>query len=580
MLFAFSALHTLNNHVTLKGSERRDRIMKRTLALLLALLVALSVSAFAEGELSAYSQAIDLSVDYPVFTQDDITFPLVDEPITVSVMFPRNANHAEDFNQIWWTQHVAELTGITFDFNLVEESVWEERKNLAFMSGEYPEVFFHGITATDELTYGYEGKLLDLKPLIKEYAPNIVALYEAFPDVVKGTTQENGAIYVLPMISYAPRSSNPSCILINSEWLEAVDMEVPTTTEELYEVLKAFKEKDPNGNGEADEIPTTLRATSDAGDPINDYILYAFGYTDMTDDIVDGQYIFVPAQDNYRAYVAFMNRLYTEGLLDMDYFTQDNTEMEAKLAAESVGVTTNGVTALIEDYKKYIAVPALTSPENTEAVWPMTSINYQRNVACMALTDKCSDEVAIAMIKFANYLVTTEASLAARLGPSQEESVDGYGYTYDYIENKHAYGATRTYPEEYSSYYNFRMSTTPMNLPAYINPLVDDVVVGSDDKNNWTTELWTASGNYGISRPTFDLQCNFTEEEQTDLAYYQEMISYATQARAKFITGEVELTDETWADYIANLESYGLEDYVAMCQTAYERYLTLPDTID
>ena len=253
--------------------------------------------------------------------------------------------------------------------------------------------------------------------------------------------------------------------------------------------------------------------------------------------------------------------------------------MEAKLADERVGVTTNSMTALVEDYENYIAVPALTSPVHTEAVWPMTSINYQRDVACMALTDKCSEEAAIAAIKFANYLVTTEGSLAARLGPSQAESGDGYGYTYESIENKHAYGATRAYPEEYSSYYNFRMSQTPMNLPAYINPLVDDVVVGSDDKNNWTTTLWADSGIYDVSRPIFDLQCTFTEDEQTDLAYYQELIGYATSARAKFITGEVELNDETWADYLSDLEAYGLSDYSALCQTAYERYLSLPDTI-
>lgn len=555
--------------------------MKRTLTLLLVLVFCLTlIGASAETELSQYSQAIDLSVDYPVFTQEDIDFPLVDEPITISVMFPRSANHAEDFSQIWWTQHVAELTGITFDFTLVENDVWEERKNLAFVSGDYPEMFFTGITASDELTYGYEDKLLDLKPLIKEYAPNIVELYEAFPDVVKGTTQENGAIYVLPMISYAPRSSNPTCILVNSSWLEAVGMGIPTDTESLYQVLKAFKEQDPNGNGEADEVPTTMRATDTNGNPINDYILYAFGFTDMTDDVIDGQYVFVPAQDNYRAYVEYMHSLYSEGLLDADYFTQDTTDMEAKLAGEKVGVTTNSLTALVEDYRNYIAVPALTSPVNAEAVWPMTSINYQRNVACMALTDKCSEEAAIAAIKFANYLVTTEASLAARLGPSQEESGDGYGYTYDYIQDKHAYGATRSYPEEYSSYYNFRMSKTPMNLPAYINPLVDDVVVGSDDKNNWTTTLWTNSGIYDVSRPVFDLQCTFTEDEQTDLAYYQELISYATSVRAKFITGEVELNDDTWGSYLSNLEAYGLSDYSALCQTAYERYLTLPDSID
>lgn len=555
--------------------------MKRITAIVLSLALLLGVcSAVAEGELSQYSQSIDLSVDYPVFSQDDITFPLVDEPIEVSVMFPRNANHAEDFSNIWWTKHVAELTGITFNFTLIEDSVWEERKNLAFMGNTYPEVFFAKITQADELSYGYEGKLLDLKPLIKEYAPNIVKLYEAFPDVVKGTTHENGAIYMLPMISYAPRSSNPHCILINSKWLEAVNMDIPTNTEELYQVLKAFKEQDPNGNGIADEIPTTLRATTNDGSPENDYLLYAFGFTDMTDDLIDGKYVFVPAQDNYRAYVEFMHRLYSEGLLDSAYFTQDTTEMEAKLAAETVGVTATSLTALLENYEDYVAVPALTSPVNSEAVWPMTSINYQRNVATLALTDKCSEETAIAVIKFANYLVTTEASLAARLGPSQQESEDGYGYTYERIENKHAYGATRTYPAEYSSYYSYRMSQTAMFLPAYINPLVDDIVVGSDDKNNWQTSLWTESGVYAHSRPVFDLQSTFTEEEQSDLAYYQDLISYATSSRAKFISGEVELTDENWQKYLNTLESYGLSDYCTMCQNAYDRYSALPETID
>jgi len=548
--------------------------MKRILSLALVLMLAFGVLGAANAELSEYSQQIDLTVDYPVFWQSDISFPLVEEPMEISVMFPRNASHAEDFSDIWWTKHVAELTGITFNFTLIESSAWEERKNLAFMSGDYPEVFFTGITSADELSYGYEGKLINLLPIIKAEAPNIVALYEAFPDVVKGTMQENGAIYVLPMISYAPRSSNPSCITINSEWLERIGKEIPTTTEELYDVLKAFKEEDPNGNGKADEIPTTLTAGG------NDYLLYAFGFTDKTDDVIDGQYVFVPAQDNYRAYIEYMHRLYAEGLLDNDYFTQDKTEMQTKLAAETVGVTTNGMATLIEDYKKYIAVPALTSPENTEKVWPMTSINYQRNVACMALTDKCTDEVAAAAMRFANYLVTTEASLAARLGPSQEESGDGYGYTYDYIENKHAYGATRTFPDEYASYYNYRMSKTAMNLPAYINPLVDDIVVGSDDKNNWSTTLWTNAGIYANSRPVFALQCTFTEDEQSELAYYQDLTTYAETARAKFISGEVELNDTTWNEYLAALKSYGMEEYAAMCQGAYERYLALPDRID
>lgn len=97
--------------------------MKRIVSILLAMALLLSVGSVLAESVSEYSQSIDLSVDYPVFFQKDITFPLVDEPMTISVMFPRNANHAEDFSNIWWTKHVAELTGITFDFTLVEDSV-------------------------------------------------------------------------------------------------------------------------------------------------------------------------------------------------------------------------------------------------------------------------------------------------------------------------------------------------------------------------------------------------------------------------------------------------------------------------
>ena len=60
----------------------------------------------------------------------------------------------------------------------------------------------------------------------------------------------------------------------------------------------------------------------------------------------------------------------------------------------------------------------------------------------------------------------------------------------------------------------------------------------------------------------------------------QELIDYATSSRAKFINGDVELNDETWQKYLDTLESYGMSDYIEMCQRAYDRYSALPETID
>lgn len=550
--------------------------MKKLAALFLILSLLLGSTAFA-GELSEYSQKIDLSVDYPVFWQKDISFPLVESPVNIKVLFRRNASHPESFENLWYVDYISKLTNINFEFELVEEGVWEDRKSLAFISGDYPDVFFANISADDEILYGYEGKLIDLLPLIKEHAPNIMALYEAYPDVVKGTMHENGAIYVLPMISYAPRSAVPGCTLVNQEWLTKLNAKIPTTTDELYALLKAIKETDLNGNGEQDEIPLSLTATKTNGQPENNFILYAFGFTDTEHDVIDGKYVYVPAQDNYRAYLTYMNKLYTEKLLDNDYFTQDDTQLKAKLSAGLVGMPAQAMTALVPNYENYIAVPALTSPENTSAVWPETSINYQRNVASMVITDKCPDPVAV--IKYANYLVTTEASLAARLGPSQQESGDGYGYTYESTDGKHAFGATRSFPGEYASYYMYRMSKTPMFLPAYINPLVDDVVVGSDDKNNFATKLWQDSGVYGVRRTVYALQSTLNDEETSELAYYLDLDNYATQMRAKFITGEVELNDANWNEYLGKLKAYGMDDMCAIRQAGYDRYVALPSTV-
>ena len=47
----------------------------------------------------------------------------------------------------------------------------------------------------------------------------------------------------------------PYRIWMNMKWLENLDLEVPTTSEELKDVLTAFATQDPNGNGVKDEIP-------------------------------------------------------------------------------------------------------------------------------------------------------------------------------------------------------------------------------------------------------------------------------------------------------------------------------------
>lgn len=70
-------------------------------------------------------------------------------------------------------------------------------------------------------------------------------------------TAPDGNIYALPSINDCYHCSMAQKMWIYKPWLDKLGLDVPTTTDELYTVLKAFKDKDPNGNGKADEVPLT-----------------------------------------------------------------------------------------------------------------------------------------------------------------------------------------------------------------------------------------------------------------------------------------------------------------------------------
>ena len=99
--------------------------------------------------------------------------------------------------------------------------------------------------------YGAEGWLMTWNDYInEEYMPNFYALCQRAPGLLESITAADGNIYGLPQFDYSITDVTNDTLIINTEWLEKVGMDMPTTTEEFYQVLKAFKEAgDLNGNG-------------------------------------------------------------------------------------------------------------------------------------------------------------------------------------------------------------------------------------------------------------------------------------------------------------------------------------------
>ncbi|HML45440.1 MAG TPA: extracellular solute-binding protein, partial [Clostridia bacterium] len=130
-------------------------------------------------------------------------------------------------------------------------------------SGDYPDMMEYGWRGFPGGPRGLleEGVIIPLDGLIADYAPNLTKIYEESPDAKKQATLDDGANYYFPFLRLEPESKAGGPIL-RKDWLEKLGLDLPVTMDDWHDMLVAFRDNDPNGNGEADEIPFISRGSS------------------------------------------------------------------------------------------------------------------------------------------------------------------------------------------------------------------------------------------------------------------------------------------------------------------------------
>lgn len=494
-------------------------------------------------------------------------FPIVDEPITLTLMGSK-AGHQGDWNELKLFTTLEELTNIRLDITAIPDDGYNERKNLTFASGQLPDLFFGGrLTPSDEVTYGAQGFLIPLEDLIAEYAPNIEQVLQDDPAIRSSITTPDGHIYALPKVT-AGFGVFPK-VWVNQPWLDELGLDMPTTTDELYQVLKAFKEQDPNGNGEADEVPLT--GTSLENWPLGDIrpgMLAAFGfsvsYGKSLFDVEDDTVRFVPGEENFRAYLEYMHRLYSEGLLDPDSFTQNRQQITAKGQADRLGVFNHAGPFLVVGVERNNDFPhltPLTSEVSEEPIWPRNS-NIIRGT--FAITR--ANEHPEASIRWVDYFYSEDGALL------QVQGVEGEDW-----ERGEQGGIERIVPDGMNPEEYRGGQVTPdsgTHLPQFREHVFNIAQVGIEVTNprNAFIGQQTAEKLEPVARPTFPL-LYFTEDEQSELNFLlADIESYTQQAEARFITGQQSL--EEWDSHLNTVERIGVERVLEIYQAAYDRWKT------
>lgn len=494
--------------------------------------------------------------------------PLVEEPVTLRIVAQKAGPLTPDFDEMILFDWAEEQTNVHIEWINIAGADYQERKNLLLASGDLPDAFWNtGFSDYDIVTYGGNGTLIPLEDLIPQYAPNIQAAFERYPALRAAVTAPDGHIYTLPtMIQMGPGSGIGAVRffhVINKTWLDTLGLEMPTTLDELHDVLLAFKTQDPNGNGVADEIPFSFMFDwwcADIGD-----LFGAFGMPDTIADyehiiVRDGQAIYTAVQPEYKEAIAYLHNWVEEGLIDPESFTQDVQTYLAKGKAGDVPQLGSYIWWEIEEVvgparaDNYVLVPPLAGPTGIRGVGHANGSGIGR--AAFAIT--AVNQMPELTLQWIDLFYEPYVTAQVIWGP--------IGVIYELDEN----GRLVNLPiPEGVSMGELRQTVAPEGVGIIFNEdfgVVVDMEPRAKQRIKDLEEIYLPFAEDEFYPTVF-----FTPEELEELELIQYDINEFTNLKRAQWMAEGGIEAE-WDAYVAQLEDMGLGRMMEIYQAALDRY--------
>lgn len=359
-------------------------------------------------------------------TQEDVSntnktgFPIVKNKEKIKIMTVTRASDIGDTNKSQFTQYYSKLTNMDITFDIVEDSAIAQRKTLALQSGNLPDIFTNNCKISDQdmQQYSAEGTFIEItKDMLNTWAPNIVKFYDKYKlwDVAKSP---DGKMYSIVSMTN-DFNYEQHYLWINKTWLDKLGLKMPTTMSEYYDVLKAFKTQDPNGNGTNDEVPY---ATWSSGG----FFTMPWGVSTGLFVNKNGKLAYGGATENIKKAATWWNKVYKENLVDkntIDNWAGDNAAFQTLIASGKVGSFYYGWPSFDEKLlKQYVICPWPTSGEDNGDYYPVYT-NVQNNTFPngFIITKACKNVAAA--LRFLDYLYTNDGYMLTLYGKP------GYLYT-------------------------------------------------------------------------------------------------------------------------------------------------------
>lgn len=500
-------------------------------------------------------------------TNKGTTLPIVNEPVTLNVVKERHMlDTTESYNEKAAWANITEETGITIEWTELAAGTAAERIPLMLSSGDLPDVFWAALS--DAQVLQNESNLFALEDYLDDFAPNSVATYDQLGvDWKQIATTPSGHIFgFLGRYESLYENTGDGIQIINKAWLDKVGMDVPTTLDEFTEVLRAFKEKDPNGNGQADEIPYCFSEDMWCAYATNTMGWWGIGDgagsdTTSSKSTRDGKVTGSVNTDEYRQYLEYTHSLYAEGLMDQEGFSQNTEVFSTKIKSGQVG-TYFCWTALeyltSEQAEDWVVMPPIQAIEGVDPIanGEVDRSTIQKNK--WVITTSCEHpEAAMRLWDYQARDVESKMTVAmGEKGELWDEYEDGSGYYFVVPEDttpeftfehmKYTYGVVNDPPL-------LTKEETPKNdgeispSAALRDSMVDQVDEYFLPKEDQLPQIYVSTE--AIDQRTFI---------ETDL------FAYIKEFRAQAIMNG--FTDDEWNNYVSQLDAYGYQDWLQWYQ--------------
>ncbi|MDA3958267.1 extracellular solute-binding protein [Oceanispirochaeta sp.] len=454
---------------------------------------------------------------------------------------------------------IEDATGVELNWDLIGTEVKDEQFNLIMTSGDLPDVmaYYEGKSGFSSVNrFGIEGAFLPLEDLIKENAPNLKAALLDDPKVRETILASDGNIYYIPMLSALNAARG---WYIRYDWLEAVGKEVPTNTEELYDVLVAFKNEDPNGNGEADEIPMIFRRRGDDAFYNLGALAYAFD-ADPDWVIRNGKVAFGPSETQYLDYLNYIARLYKEDLIDEEILTRAGNPRNDLMGKNMAGAihdwfaSTAGLNDSLADEIPGFSLRHMAPPVGTVKK-PFTRIQMSKVRGDGGWSISHSNPDPVATIKMMDFLFSAEGSKLVNFGVEND--------TYTVKGGKPVY--TKKITSNPDTGFHESLVTNGMQWKIGMQ---QDIEYEKQFANVIATEARIDyMENYIIEEfPVL----SFTEEEQMVIDdKYSQIKLYSAEMTARALVGAIAPSD--FQKTFNELNNMSLNEVTKIYQTAYDR---------